>query len=268
MKIWHAPAKLNLFLHVVGRLENGYHQLQTVYQLIDWKDELEFEVSPDGRIRRPSEVPGIAEEQCLTVKAACALRDRFPGTEGVDIRLKKNIPAGSGLGGGSSDAATTLIALNSLWKLDLSAAELAEVGADVGADVPVFIHGTNAWAQGIGEHLSGISLSEQLYLVVVPPVEVSTRRVFSQCDLSPYRDRISMQDFYDGAVCNDLEQTACRLYPEVRLALEWLGQHGEAKMTGSGGAVFAAVKSEEQAEELVRSRPSGYRCRFCVGMGS
>ncbi len=268
MKIWHAPAKLNLFLHVVGCLENGYHQLQTVYQFIDWKDELAFEVTRDGRISRPFEVTGIPEDQCLTVKAARVLRDQFPGTEGVNIRLEKTIPVGSGLGGGSSDAATTLTALNNLWNLELSDDELAEIGASVGADVPVFIHGKNAWAEGKGEILSEISLSERLYLVAVPSVEVSTRRVFQECGLSLYRDRISMQDFYDGAVCNDLEQTACRLYPEVRLALEWLNQYGEARMTGSGGAVFVEVKSKKQTEKILQQQPPGYRCRICVGIGS
>ncbi len=268
MEIWHAPAKLNLFLHVVGRLENGYHQLQTVYQFIDWKDELAFEVTCDGTIGRPLEVTGIPEEQCLTVKAARALRDLFPGAEGVNIRLEKNIPVGSGLGGGSSDAATTLIALNHLWNLKLSDDELAEIGATVGADVPVFVHGKNAWAEGKGEILSEISLSERLYLVVVPSVEVSTRRVFQECNLSPYRDRISSQDFYHGAVFNDLEQTACRLYPEVRIALEWLNRYGEARMTGSGGAVFMKVKSEYHTEEILQQKPPGYRCRICVGIGS
>ncbi len=267
MKIWHAPAKLNLFLHVVGRLENGYHQLQTVYQFIDWKDELAFEATPNGRIRRPSDVQSIPEEQCLTLKAARALRDLFPGTEGVDIRLKKNIPVGSGLGGGSSDAATTLIALNDLWNLELSDDELAEIGAEVGADIPVFVHGKNAWAEGKGEILSEISLSERRYLVAVPSVEVSTRRVFQECKLSPYRERISLQDFYDGAVCNDLEHTACRLYPEVRLALEWLSQYGEARMTGSGGAVFVELKTGNHTEEFLQRQPPGYRCRICVGIG-
>lgn len=267
MKIWHAPAKLNLFLHVVGRLENGYHQLQTVYQFIDWKDELTFDVTGNGRIRRPSEVQGIPEEQCLTVKAARALRDSHPGTEGVDIRLKKNIPVGSGLGGGSSDAATTLIALNDLWNLELSDDELAEIGATIGADIPVFVHGKNAWAEGKGEILSEISLSERLYLVAVPSVEVSTRQVFQECNLSPYREKISLQDFYEGEVCNDLEQTACRLYPEVKLALEWLNQYGEARMTGSGGAVFVEVKAEKQAKEFLQRQPPGYRCRICVGIG-
>ncbi len=267
MKIWHAPAKLNLFLHVVGRLDNGYHQLQTVYQFIDWKDELEFEVTHNGQIRRPIEVKGIPEEQCLTVKAARALRDLIPGTEGVSIRLKKNIPVGSGLGGGSSDAATTLIALNELWNLGLSYDELAEIGAAVGADIPVFVYGKNAWAEGTGEILSQISLSERRYLVAVPSVEVSTRRVFQECDLSPYRDRISLQDFYDGAVCNDLEPTACRLYPEVRLALEWLNQYGEARMTGSGGAIYMEVKVEKHAKQILQQQPPGYRCRICVATG-
>ena len=267
MNCWYAPAKLNLFLHIVGRLDNGYHELQTVYQFIDWKDELEFTVTLDGRIRRPCEVVGISEEKCLTVKAARALRDRHQGIEGVDIQLKKHIPVGSGLGGGSSDAAVTLIALNKLWDLNLSDDEVAEIGAQVGADVPVFVYGRNAWAEGKGEILSDISLSENLYLVVVPSVEVSTRRVFQECRLSPYRTRVTVQDFYDGSVCNDLEQTACRLYPKVSNALKWLGRYGPARMTGSGGAVFLQIESEQQAQKILQELPPGCQGKVCLASG-
>lgn len=267
LKTWYAPAKLNLFLHVVGRLDNGYHELQTVYQFIDWKDKLEFTVTNDGLVRRPCEVFGIPEETCLTVKAARALRGRCPGAEGVEIQLNKHIPAGSGLGGGSSDAAITLIALNELWGLDLSDDELAEIGAEVGADIPVFVYGKNAWAEGKGEILSDISLPECIYLVVVPTVEVSTRHVFREIRSSPCRERITVQDFHGGRVCNDLEQAACQLYPEVRRILDWLGQYGPARMTGSGGAVFLETESGRQAQDILEKLPSGCQGRICVGTG-
>ena len=267
MSTWYAPAKLNLFLHVVGRLDNGFHELQTIYQFIDWEDELDFTATCDGQIRRPCDVTGIPEEKCLTVKAARALRDRYPGIEGVDIQLRKHIPVGSGLGGGSSDAAITLIALNKLWGLNLSADELADIGVQVGADIPVFVYGKNAWAEGKGEILSDISLPEQLYLVVVPSVDVSTRRVFQECRLSPYRDRITEQEFHDCDVCNDLEQTACRLYPEVRNALKWLGRYGPARMTGSGGAVFLQIESEQQAQKILQELPPGCQGKVCLASG-
>ena len=265
--IWKAPAKLNLFLHVVGRLENGYHQLQTVYQLIDWSDQLQFNVNPDGRISRTNEIEGIPQTECLTVKAARALRERCPGSDGVDIQLRKHVPVGSGLGGGSSDAGTTLVALNRLWNLWLSDDELAQVGAQVGADVPVFVYGRNAWGEGIGEKLSDINLTECPYLVVVPPVEVVTRRIFESIGPSSFRKEVTFQDFIDGNVSNDLEPATRRLYPEVDSALKWLGRHGPARMTGSGGAVFLPLEENRQAEEILKQLPTGYQGRICIGAG-
>ncbi len=267
MKTWQAPAKLNLFLHVVGRYDNGYHELQTVYQFIDWSDELKFELTGDGQIKRVNEISGIPGPQCLTVKAARALRNRKPGVEGVNIQLEKHVPVGAGLGGGSSDAATTLIALTELWGLDCSSEELAEIGSEIGADVPVFVSGRNAWAEGKGEILSDISLPGKLYLVVVPPVEVSTRNVFQGSCFSSFRDRISPKDFEQRAVWNDLEETTCRHYPEVGAVLQWLRGYGPARMTGSGGAVFLEIETENQADEILKQLPEDCHGRVCVGRG-
>ena len=267
MTIWYAPAKLNLFLHVVGQLDDGYHDLQTVYQLIDWQDELEFKVTQNGRIRRPVEVDDIPEEQCLTVRAACALRERYPGDAGVDIVLRKSIPIGSGLGGGSSDAATTLVALNTLWSLNLSNEELADIGAKVGADVSVFIFGKNAWAEGRGEKLSNISLPRTTFYIVVPEVPVSTSRVFQEGNFTPFRARVSKSDFFEGNVGNDLEQTACKLYPEVEFALNWLSKFGSPRMSGSGGAVFLPIETAEATIPIAQQLPCGYQGRVCMGVG-
>ena len=267
MTIWYAPAKLNLFLHVVGQFDDGYHDLQTVYQLIDWQDELEFTVTQDGRVQRPIEVDSVPEDQCLTVKAARALRERCPGTEGVDIDLRKSIPIGSGLGGGSSDAATTLVALNTLWKLNLSNEELADIGAKIGADIPVFIFGKNAWAEGRGEKLLGISLPRTTFYVVVPEVPVSTGRVFQEGNFTPFRARITASDFFEGNVGNDLEQTARKLYPEVEFALNWLGKFGSPRISGSGGAVFLPIETAEAARPIAQQLPCGYQGRVCMGVG-
>lgn len=268
MKIWRARAKLNLFLHIVGRYANGYHELQTVFQLIDWYDELQFSVTQNGQIRRISEVEGIAESEDLTVRAAAALRRRHPGAEGADIHLAKSIPVGSGLGGGSSDAATALVALNELWRLNLSTRELMKIGAELGADVPVFVRGENAWGEGRGDRLSKISIPKQLYLVVVPPVAVSTKLVYDACSLKTYRKKLSKNQFFSSVAVNDLAPAVCSLYVEVQTTLNWLSQFGEAQVTGSGGAVFAALNSEQQGESILAQMPRGCRAKICRGMAS
>ena len=268
MKIWQAQAKLNLFLHIVGRYADGYHELQTVFQLIDWYDELQFAVTENGQIRRISEVKGVSESEDITVRAATALRRRHPGAEGVDIHLAKSIPVGSGLGGGSSDAATALVALNELWRLNLSTRELMEIGAELGADVPVFVRGENAWGEGRGDRLSKISIPKQLYLVVVPPVSVSTKLVYDACGLKSYRKKLSKKQFSDSVAVNDLTPVVCSLYAEVQTALNWLSQFGEARVTGSGGAVFTALNNERQGESILAQMPGGCRAKICCGMAS
>ena len=268
MTTWLAPAKLNLFLHVVNRFDDGYHELQTVYQLIDWNDELRFDITSDGHIRRISSIEKIPETEDLTVRAALALRNQNPGTQGVNIHLKKNIPIGGGLGGGSSNAATTLTALNELWNLNLSIEKLAEIGITLGADIPVFLNGKNAWAEGRGEILSDIEIPQRLYLVVAPPVEVSTKIVFQNCQFASFRPKITIEDFFKETTGNDLEETACEFYPEVKSLLQWLRSLGPARMTGSGGAVFLQIQSVQQGEEILAKLPPTCRGRICTGEGA
>ncbi|MCB1986474.1 MAG: 4-(cytidine 5'-diphospho)-2-C-methyl-D-erythritol kinase, partial [Nitrosomonas sp.] len=232
-----APAKLNLFLHVVGRRQDGYHLLQTVFRLLDFSDELSFTLRDDGLVNLVTPVDGIPEDQDLCVRAAKLLRSRSGTTMGVDIALKKRIPMGGGLGGGSSDAATTLMALNQLWNLNWDKAKLLELGLQLGADVPVFIFGQNAFAEGIGEKLSAVQLPAAWYLVLIPPVHVSTAEIFSNKELTRNTIPIKIPPFSIWQGHNDLEQVVCSLYPEVSRRLKWLKQLENttiAAMSGSG----------------------------------
>ena len=268
MSVWRAPAKINLFLHVVGRFDDGYHDLQTVYQLLDWCDELEFECTADGSIRRSTSIEGVSEADDLTVRAARLLRSRFPGTQGVEIRIRKNLPIGAGLGGGSSDAATTLIALNEIWNLGLKIEQLMELGAEIGADVPVFIFGENAWAEGRGDRLSKISIPRQLYLVVFPNVAVSTKLVFQELRPEEYRERVSVEEFRTGAFGNSMEKTAVRLYPQIGELIEWLNQWGVPRMSGSGSSVFLPLNNCEFGMTILERLPNNWVGQVCVGNSS
>lgn len=268
MSVWRAPAKINLFLHVVGRFDDGYHELQTVYQLLDWCDEIEFDRTADDSIRRSASIEGVSESDDLTVHAARLLRSRYPGTPGVEISLRKRLPIGAGLGGGSSDAATTLLALNDIWSLGLSIQQLRELGAEIGADVPVFVNGENAWAEGRGDLLSQISIAEQLYLVVLPDVAVSTKRVFEELTPRDYRPRITVEDFRAGGLGNSLENATIRLYPQVGKLIEWLSQWGGPRMSGSGSSVFVPIENREFGEEVLQRLPSRWTGRVCFGKSS
>lgn len=265
MSVWRAPAKINLFLHVTGRFEDGYHELQTVYQLLDWYDELAFKCIEDGSIRRCTLIEGISEADDLTIRAAKLLRSRFPGTEGVEISNNKNLPTGAGLGGGSSDAATTLVALNEMWSLGLELEQLAELGAEIGSDVPVFVYGKNAWAEGRGEVLAPISIPEQLYLVVMPNVAISTARVFGAFRSKEYRAKISVEEFRTGVFGNDLEETAIRLYPQVGELIKWLSQWGAPRMSGSGSSVFIPIENREYGTNVLERLPHNWAGRVCIG---
>lgn len=256
MKTWPAPAKLNLFLHVVGRRADGYHLLQTVFQFLDYADELSFRVVPDGRIARPLGLAGVPPEKDLSVRAARLLQERGGTRLGVEIGLTKRIPAGGGLGGGSSDAATTLLALNELWGLHLPRAELAALGLELGADVPVFVHGRAAWAEGVGEALTPIELGEPWYVVLAPPVSVSTAEVFAGLQLTHYSPAITIRDFRAGRTRNDLEAYVRRRHPEVEQTLNWLSQFGAARMSGSGGCVFLRVADEPEGRRILARAPS------------
>lgn len=251
-----APAKLNLMLRVAGRRADGYHLLQTVFRFIDYGDVLSFRVRDDGIIARSNRIAGVAAEEDLSVRAARLLK-RTTGTAfGADITLDKRLPMGGGLGGGSSDAATTLLALNRLWQLDLPRAQLLELALQLGADVPVFVAGDNAFAEGIGERLTPIVLPPAWYLVLTPPVAVSTARVFSHPELKRDSKLITIQSFSVEPARNDLEPLVCREYPEVARHLEWLRQFAPALMTGSGASVFAGFAAESAAREVLARLPA------------
>ena len=255
--VFPAPAKLNLFLHVVGRRRDGYHLLQTAFRFIDYGDELSFAVREDGEIRHTNPLPGVAPENDLSVRAARALQEEAGCRQGADIGIVKRLPMGGGLGGGSSDAATTLIALNRLWGTRLSRARLQQLALKLGADVPVFVFGRNAFAEGIGEQLSVLSLPPAWYLILVPELAVSTTEIFSAAELTRNTNAITIAAFSVGQGRNDLEPVVCRRYPLVARHLEWLYRYGDARMTGSGACVFCAFDNEEQARRALAELPAG-----------
>lgn len=264
---WPAPAKLNLFLHVLGRRADGYHRLQSVFQFLDYGDELSFRVTNDGCITRARPVLDIAEEADLTLRAARALQRAAGVNQGVAVTLIKRIPMGGGLGGGSSDAATTLLALSRLWGLNWPIDALAALGLELGADIPVFLRGRAAWAEGVGELLTPIDLPEPWFVVVNPGVSVSTTAVFSGLQLTHPGTPLTIRDFLAGrATRNDLELDVCRRYPDVARALAWLKNFGAARMTGSGGCVFLAVAGQEQGQQMLAQLPPEYTGFVARGM--
>ena len=250
-----APAKLNLFLHVLGRRPDGYHRLQTVFVFIDRADSLRLEVRQDGAIHRRSDFSGVAERDDLCVRAARLLQEHTGCRLGVDIWLDKRIPLGGGLGGGSSDAATCLIALNRLWRIGLPRDELGRLGLELGADVPVFVYGRAAFADGVGEELQAVFVRPAWYVVLTPDVEVATRDVFAYPEIPRDTPAMRVDDWHAGAGHNDLEAAVARRFPAVAESLAWLGQHGQARMTGSGACVFAPFESAVQAEAVFAARP-------------
>jgi 4-diphosphocytidyl-2-C-methyl-D-erythritol kinase len=263
-----APAKLNLFLHVVGRRDDGYHLLQSVFRFVDYGDTLHFAIRDDGVIRRVNALPGLAPEQDLCVRAARLLQETGGCKLGVDITLEKRLPMGGGLGGGSSDAATTLLALNRLWNLHLDRPTLQKLGLKLGADVPVFVFGQNAFAEGVGEILQPIDLPPAWYVVLQPPVAVPTVEVF--CDKELTRDTIplKMAAFSTGLGHNDLQPVVCRKYPEVAASIAWLKQYGDARMTGSGACVFAGFDTEQEARAVFARRPASMNGFVAKGLNN
>ena len=255
---WPAPAKLNLMLRIVGRRPDGYHLLQTVFQFLDRGDWLWFDVRNDGRIERAGEVPGVSVEADLTVRAARLLQQTAGVRQGATIHIAKHLPMGGGLGGGSSDAATTLIALDHLWRTGLSLAELAELGLMLGADVPVFVHGRAAWAEGVGERLTPVDLEQPWFVVLVPACPVATSAVFNDPDLTRNSPPITIIDFVAGAGGNDCEAVVYLRYPEVAAAARWLAQFGLARLTGTGACVFAAFPDRPSAEGVLARLPGGW----------
>jgi len=257
---WPAPAKLNLFLHIVGRRDDGYHLLQTAFQLLDWGDEVRLRVREDGGIRRIDPLPGVPDELDLGVRAAQALKRATGCRLGADIAIEKRIPIGGGLGGGSSDAATVLVALNALWDTGLDDEALADIAIGLGADVPVFVRGTSAWAEGIGERLTPLALPGRWFVVVDPGVSVPTRELFQVPELTRNSPQLTIPLFVSGVPTgNAFEPVVRSRYPAVDAALEWLGRHGEARLSGSGGAVFAAVDSRDAGDAILADMPAGFR---------
>ena len=258
-----APAKLNLFLHVTGRRPDGYHLLQTVFQLLDHGDTLHFDAREDGAIRRTTDVPGVPSDGDLTVRAARLLAAHFPERKlGADIAIEKRLPMGGGLGGGSSDAATTLMALNRLWQTGLTRGELMALGLQLGADVPFFVFGANAFAEGIGEELQTVATPDTWYVVLEPGVMVPTAAIFSSAHLTRDTKPVIITDFLGAPVGfggNDLQTVACALFPPVAEAIQWLGQYGKARMTGSGACVFCDVGSESLADGVLSEVPPQWK---------
>lgn len=255
---WPAPAKLNLFLHVVGRRADGYHLLQTVFRFIDRVDRLRFTPRSDGEIMLATPLPGVPPEADLTVRAARLLQAATGGGQGANIHLEKKLPMGGGLGGGSSDAATVLLALNHLWQTGLSRQRLQEIGLALGADVPVFIHGRNTFAEGVGEAFTDVELPAATYLVLQPPVNVPTAAIFGAPDLCRNTPPITPADWRPGDGHNDLQAVACARFPAVADHLAWLQQRApDAMMTGSGACVFAAFARREAAEAALACLPAG-----------
>jgi 4-diphosphocytidyl-2-C-methyl-D-erythritol kinase len=256
---WPAPAKLNLFLHVTGRRPDGYHELQTLFQIIDLADELDFDVRADGVVRRVSGPAGIDAGQDLVVRAARRLQEAAGTPLGVDIALRKRIPLQGGLGGGSSDAATTLVALNLLWGLGFTVDRLAGLGLALGADVPVFVRGRTAWGEGVGELLSPVDLPERWYAVVRPDAAVSTAEVFQAPELTRNSPAITIRGFLQAGGRNDCAPVVAARYPEVRRALDWLGRRGDARLTGTGSCVFASFADREGAEAALAGLPEAWQ---------
>jgi 4-diphosphocytidyl-2-C-methyl-D-erythritol kinase len=257
---WPAPGKLNLFLHVVGRRPDGYHLLQTAFQFIDLWDSIRFHARPVGVVQRLGEVPGVAPDEDLVVRAARRLvteataLGRVP-TQGVAIEVDKRLPMGGGVGGGSSDAATVLVALNELWGLGMTQGQLATIGLDLGADVPVFVHGRAAWAEGVGERLQAVDFPEPIVVLLRPEVAISTAEVFKAPELTRDSPLITIAGFLRSGGRNDCEPVVRRRYPEVAAALDWLGRFGPARLTGTGSCVYAPMPDAAQAAAVLAGLP-------------
>ncbi|MFA0550442.1 4-(cytidine 5'-diphospho)-2-C-methyl-D-erythritol kinase [Vibrio lentus] len=253
---WPSPAKLNLFLYITGRRDNGYHELQTLFQFVDFGDELTVTANREtSSITITPEIPGVATEDNLIWKAATALKQYTSTTFGADIELKKVLPMGGGIGGGSSNAATVLVALNHLWQLNLSDDQLAEIGLKLGADVPVFVRGHAAFAEGVGEQLQPANPDEKWYLVVKPQVSIATVDIFTHSELTRNTPKRALSTLLEQEYVNDCEKIVRMLYPEVDKQLSWLLQYAPSRLTGTGSCVFAEFSSKKEAESVLEQLP-------------
>ncbi len=277
MRSWPAPAKLNLFLHLTGRRPDGYHELQTVFQLIDYCDELSFTPRKDPRINctclslfDPVTAAIIPDEDNLAIKAARLLQAKLKSAPGVDILIKKRIPIGAGLGGGSSNAASTLLALNRLWNIHLSLDELLRLGAILGADVPLFVKGETSWGEGIGEQLKTIRLAEKWFVLLIPPLSISTAKLFSHPRLTSNTAAIKIQTFLSGSLTthNDFENILRQDYPMMAEALDFLNHFAPARLSGTGACVFATLDNEAEAEALLEKIKAPYRGFLSKGLAT
>ena len=267
-KRWPAPAKLNLMLRIVGRRADGYHLLQTVFHFVDLCDWIIFTPRSDGEVRLKNTLPDVAEEEDLTVRAAKLLKNETGFTGGVTIDVEKNLPMGGGLGGGSSDAATTLVVLNHLWELGLSKEKLMQLGLQLGADVPVFVFGKSAWAEGVGEVLSEISIPESWYVILKPDCHVNTREIFLSKDLTRDSKSINISDFLAGQYNNDCLGIVRKLYPSVGVSLRDLSEFSEGRLTGTGACVFAQFESEAKAAEACLALKDKWQVYLAKGLNS
>jgi 4-diphosphocytidyl-2-C-methyl-D-erythritol kinase len=270
LQSYPAPAKLNLFLHVVGRRADGYHLLQTVFRFIDFGDTVSLRLRDDHAIMRLTDLPGVPADKDLVVRAARLLQEAGGVSRGADIAVEKRLPMGGGLGGGSSDAATTLLALNRLWELNFSRERLMALGLQLGADVPIFVYGRNAFAEGVGERFTAVDLPPAWYIVLAPRVAVPTAEVFSAPELTRNTLPVKISPFSAGRVCleghNDLEPVVVQRYPQVAEHLGWLKKYGDARMTGSGACVFAAFETEQAARAVFAKKPAGMQGFVAQGL--
>lgn len=267
--LWPAPAKLNLFLHITGRRQDGYHELQTLFQFLDFGDVLRFSIRHDDKIGRVTLLSGVEPEQDLVVRAARCLQQASGSRKGADIAVQKYIPMGGGLGGGSSDAATVLVALNQLWELHLPTPVLSELGLSLGADVPVFVEAQAAWAEGVGEKLIPVTLEESWFVVLCPGVSVPTAKLFSSPELTRDSQPITIRDYFEGRdTCNVFEPLVRSQYPVVDQAMQWLSQAAgkTARMTGTGSTVFVRVDNETKADDIVKMSQSKWQCFKARGL--
>jgi 4-diphosphocytidyl-2-C-methyl-D-erythritol kinase len=265
--VWPAPAKLNLFLRITGRRADGYHELQTVFRLLDWGDEVRLRVREDGAVMRVRGASGVAQQDDLAVRAAQLLRRHAGCAPGVDIDVRKRIPMGAGLGGGSSDAATVLVALNWLWGLELDEDALAGLGRQLGADVPVFVRGRSAWAEGIGDEISPLRLPRRHYVVLDPREPVPTAALFQAPELTRNAPRATISSFVSGETTENTFLPAVRArHPRVAEALDWLGNFGDARLSGSGGCVFLELRSLARARAVADRCPARFEAHVASGM--
>jgi 4-diphosphocytidyl-2-C-methyl-D-erythritol kinase len=261
-----SPAKLNLFLHILDRREDGYHNLQTLFQLLDYGDQLSFSINKQPEINVISDLKDVKPQDNLVFKAARALQQATNCSWGCEIQLAKKIPMGAGLGGGSSNAATTLVGLNSLWQCNLSHDQLAEIGSDLGADIPVFVKGLSAFAEGIGDKLTPISLNPIWYLVVTPKIKVSTEQIFCHSELTRNAPAIKIRALSEELYRNDCQSVVEILYPEVKQVADWLKRYGNPLMTGTGASVYCRFDSQQEAKKAQQTVPNSWSSFVAKGI--